>query len=72
MKTEHDVVGVEMHCMGKEPFTSRGVADSIARRRKRKRAIASEVYKCQHCRSWHIGSPTRKQSMRGSKIRRIK
>lgn len=40
-------------CAGKHPFESFGLAKSVAKRR----PYPLEVYRCPHCRAWHLGRP---------------
>lgn len=41
-------------CEGKAAFESIGVANQVARRRKR-RGVPGKPYKCPHCGEYHIG-----------------
>lgn len=42
-------------CWGKETFTRPGLALKIVRRDRNKKG-QMEVYRCQHCSGWHIGT----------------
>jgi len=38
-------------CDGKEPFADKAIANRAARRKK-----GRNVYRCQHCKQWHVGA----------------
>lgn len=44
----------EAQCLGKSPFDSRDKADKALRSHRKPRDL--HVYRCGHCKHWHIGS----------------
>lgn len=45
-------------CAGKESYNSRPLAEKVAKRRNQRNRRLN-VYKCPHCRTWHMGSIVR-------------
>lgn len=42
---------------GKTPFPSPNIADKVAKRTRNRRGFRLIVYRCPHCRLWHLTSP---------------
>lgn len=45
----------DIQCLGKEHYGDRALAEKVKRRRAR-HCPKLEVYRCPHCRDWHIGN----------------
>ncbi|TMC47824.1 MAG: hypothetical protein E6J14_14360 [Chloroflexi bacterium] len=44
-------------CIGKQRFTSPGLAHQVAQRMIRRRHIGIRSYRCRFCGAWHLGTP---------------
>ena len=49
-----------MQCRGKEAFAQSAVAQSVAGELTKKYRMPFNVYQCEHCRLYHVGSRARK------------
>ncbi len=45
----------DVACAGKHGYASAALAKEVCSRSARKKHKSAEVYKCIHCRLWHIG-----------------
>lgn len=55
MKHEH-IAPVEATCQGKRPFTSyHAAARQMAKLHIKPKPDAKNIYRCAHCRNWHMG-----------------
>lgn len=44
------------HCHGKDAFDSKGMAERVAARSRKRSNGKVGVYRCDQCRAWHIGN----------------
>ena len=56
---------VEAQCAGKQGFTKRSLALTIARKGSRSKDKPVAAYVCPHCRMWHVGQSILKKTQAG-------
>jgi hypothetical protein len=54
-------VSYEDHCQGKVAFASHELASQVRNRKHKSKSMRGglQVYRCQFCRQWHLGSARR-------------
>jgi hypothetical protein len=52
-----------VHCEGKQAFASWDMANAVRKQRGRRndKTNRRDVYKCEFCGAWHIGTPGKKR-----------